>query len=81
MQVQNVVASGTFQQVVDVLGGVPPGRSGQGEVTLVWFRVGQSHSAFPIPVSYGLWVVLEPLRRRVFLYINLVPQAVFGSEC
>ena len=44
MQVQDVVASGTFQQVVNVLGGVPPVRSGQGEVTFVWFCVRQSHS-------------------------------------
>ena len=80
MQVQDVVASGTFQQVVNVLGGVPPVRSGQGEVTFVWFCVRQSHSALPIPISYGSWVVLEPLWRGVLLHINLVPQAVFGSE-
>ena len=80
MQVQNFVASGTFQQVVDVLGGVPLGRSCQGEVNFVWFRGRQGHPAFLIPISHGLWVVLKPLWSCVFFDINSFPQAVFGPQ-
>lgn len=42
--------------------------------------MGKGHAAFPIPFSYGFWVVSEPLWGCVFLYINLVPQTVLGSE-
>ena len=80
MQMQDVVASGTFQQVVDVLGGVSPRSFRQGEVAFVWFGIWKCYSAFPVPISYGLRVVLEPLWGCVFFYVNLIPQPVLCSE-